>query len=52
MGLPLAETGYILGRVVMRWVEDKNQELSFGHSKFELLVRHPSAEGEDAVKLL
>lgn len=35
----------------MRWGEAKNQELSFGHSQFELLMRHPSVDGEEAVTL-
>lgn len=29
-----------------RWVEDKDQELRFGHRASELLIRHPTVGGE------
>lgn len=39
-GIPLTEMGGTVGGVARKWAEDKDQELSFGHSTFELLTRH------------
>lgn len=39
-GVPLTVMGCAVGGVARRWAEDKDQELSFGHSTFELLTRH------------
>lgn len=38
-GAPLTKMGCTVGGVARRWAEDKDQELSFGYSIFELLTR-------------
>lgn len=37
---------YVGGGVAVKWVEDKDQELSFEHGQPELLTRHASVDGE------